>query len=142
MTNRRSFFGSLAGAVAGLFGVKAAAAKPEYTQAQFLHDVFRSKSFAADFATVRLVEPEPMTVERAITVLNWAKHRDLEWSHDCGASTPSGHTYIAGRYSRDDERCGPYTSWIYEEFVAICVAEKLEREHLLVVRESAKHKVI
>ncbi len=120
MTHRRSFFGALTGAIAGLFGVKAVAGET----GQF---------------TARLVTPEPMTLEQAVEVLNRHRYRNTSWERGCPdypvirdrvfATSPSGTGQgFAYHYYLDLD-------------IAIAVAEKLEREHRAVLREFTGHMI-
>ncbi len=140
MIPRRGFFGQLGGAVAGLFGARAALAKPASCKANldFSGPVFLGPNL--DYATHQLLNPVPMTVERAVKVLNWGKFRDLQW--EVSRNEISYELYVSGRFAQGHPNWGPYPRMVYDAFLAICVAEKLEREHLRSVREAALPKYV
>ncbi len=73
MIGRRNFFGSVfrgaVAAVCGAIGIRAA--RP---------------AEAAEFTARLVTPPPPMTVERAVEILNQAKYRGAEWHHGPGES--------------------------------------------------------
>lgn len=103
------------GGLAGFFGIKADESELVLMDMATAHPL--------PMAKVEFVHP--MTLDRAISVLNTNKFLGLEWEFDCRHS--NGVDHVAGRFPLGHERWTPYASRIYEAFTIVAIAEHIER---------------